>query len=204
MITFKQFLFEGGAATASFNTERATRADIIAALDFVERVTGIKRIHLEQKLLGSTGHTLSGKKKNSGDINIAFEDGKYDRADILSKMKAATGMDKVHQTGVGTYSFAVPGIGDKKVQVDFMFVPSEEWAQFGFHSSPDSTYRGLVRNNYLFDNVMKHTFVPGEDLTVSDEDGIEIARVRRTFGRGEGIYRTFKAAPLRKDGKGRV
>lgn len=203
-LTFKQFLVEGGAATASFNTERATKADIEAALNFVEKIIGIKRIHLEPNLLGSTRHTLSGKKKDSGDVDIAFEEGKYDREGMITKMKAATGMEKVHQTGAGTYSFAVPGVGKKKVQVDFMFVPSEEWARFGFHSDPDSAYKGLVRNNYLLDNVMKHTFVPGEDLTVSDEGGNEIVRVRRTFGRGEGVYRTFKAAPLRKDGKGRV
>ena len=204
MKTFKQFLFEGGAATASFNTERATKADIEKALAFVSKHTGIPVEELMPNLLGSTSHTLSGKKKDSGDIDIAMEEGKYDRDDLVARMKKATGMDKVHQTGSGTFSFAVPGAGKKKVQVDLMFVPSEKWARFGFHSDPSSAYKGLVRNNYLLDNVMKHTFEQGKDITVKDEDGNEIVRVRRTFGRGEGVYRTFKVAPMRKTGKGRI
>jgi hypothetical protein len=202
--TFKQFLAEGGAATADHNTGRATKADIEAALAFVSKHTGIKQSELIPNLLGSTGHTLAGRKKDSGDIDIAFEEGKYDRDLLVDRMKKVTGMDKVHQTGSGTYSFAVPGAGDNKVQVDFMFVPSEKWARFGFHSALDSAYKGLVRNNYLLDNVMKHTFEPGKDITVKDAEGNEIVRVRRTFGRGEGVYRTFKVAPMRKDGKGRV
>ena len=204
MITFKQFLMEGGAATASSNTERATKADIEAALKFVSKHTGISIPTLTANLLGSTSHTLSGHRKDSGDVDIALEDSKYDRVALVAKMKAATDMEKVHQTGAGTFSFAVPGADGKKVQVDLMFVPSEEWARFGFHSSKDSAYKGMVRNNFVLDNVMKHTFEPGKDLTVSDENGVEVVRVRRTFGRGEGVYRTFKAAPLRKDGKGRV
>ncbi len=203
MITFKQFLFEGGAATAAFNTERATKADIEAALKFVEKHTGIPYSELEDSLLGSTSHTLSGKKKDSGDIDIAFEDGVHDREELVAKMKQATGMDKVKQVGTGTFSFAVPTIGKKRVQVDFMFVKSKDWAKFGFHSAADSAHKGVVRNMLLF-SVMQHTYEPGKDISVKDDSGVEVARVRRVFGNAEGIYRTFKVAPMRKDGKGRV
>lgn len=202
-LTFKQFLMEGGAATAAFNTERATKADIEAALKFVEKHTGVPYEELIDNLLGSTGHTLSGKKKDSGDIDIAFEETKHSRAELVAKMKQATGMDKVNQIGTGTFSFAVPAVGKKKVQVDFMFVPSKEWAKFGFHSAADSAYKGAVRN-MLIHSVMKHTYEPGKDISVKDEAGTEVVRVRRVYGNAEGLYRTFKVAPMRKDGKGRV
>lgn len=203
MITFKQFLFEGGAATAAFNTSRATKADIKIALQRISEITGVSTAVLASNLLGSTPHTLAGKKKDSGDLDIAFEAGKYDREALVNKMKDA-GIEAGKPIGGNTFPFAVPVGNDRKVQCDFMFVPSEQWAKFGFHSAPESAYKGLVRNNFLIDNVMKHTFEPGKDLTVKDENGVEVVRVRRTFGRGEGIYRTHKAAPMRKDGKGRV
>jgi hypothetical protein len=203
VITFKQFLFEGGAATAAFNTSRATKADIKVALQRISEITGISTATLASNLLGSTPHTLAGRKKDSGDLDIAFEAGKYDRENLVDKMKEA-GIEAGKPIGGNTFPFAVPVGNGRKVQCDFMFVPSEAWAKFGFNSAPDSAYKGLVRNNFLMDNVMKHTFEPGKDLTVEDENGVEIVRVRRTFGRGEGVYRTHKAAPMRKDGKGRV
>jgi len=204
MISFKQYLMEGGKATAVHGTSRANKQDIEAALKFVSKTIGIPIDVLVPNLLGSTGHTLTGKKKDSGDLDIAFEEGKYNREELIARMKRATGIDDVMQIGTGTFSFAVPASDGKKVQVDFMFVPSEKWARWGFHSDPDSAYKGLVRNNYLLDNVMKHTFEPGKDISVKDESGVEVVRVRRVFGRGEGLYRSFKVAPLRKDGKGRV
>jgi len=203
MMTFKQFLLEGGAATAAFNTVRANKQDMEIALRFVEEHTGIPYAQLADNLLGSTGHTLAGKRKDSGDLDIAIEEGRYDRQDLVEKMKAATGMDKVKQIGGGTFSFAVPTGPDRRVQVDLMFVPSAEWAKFGFHSAVDSAHKGAVRNA-LIDSLMKFTFEPGKDLQVKDDDGNVIVRVRRGFGRAEGLARNFRAAPMRKDGKGRV
>lgn len=204
MMTFKQFLLEGGAATSTFNTVRATKDDIVKALDFVSKHTGIDRQKLEANLLGSTSHTLAGKKKDSGDIDIALEDGMFDRKDIVEKLKQVTGMDKVHQTGGGTFSFAVPTGADRRVQVDLMFVPSEKWARFGFHSAIDSQHKGAVRNR-LLDSLMKRIFEKGKDISVYDEEhGVEAVRVRRVFKRDGGLERIFKVAPMRKDGKGRV
>ena len=203
MMTFKQFLLEGGAATATFNTVRATKDDIVRALDFVSKHTGIDRQKLEANLLGSTSHTLAGRKKDSGDIDIALEDGMFDRKVVVEKLKQATGMDKVHQTGGGTFSFAVPTGADRQVQVDLMFVPSEKWARFGFHSALDSQHKGAVRN-LLLANLMKRLFEPGKDISIKDDEGNEVVRVRRVFKMDGGLERTFRVAPLRKDGKGRV
>ena len=203
MITFKQFLTEGGAATADFGTQRANKADMEAALKFIVKHTGLDMEELKGNLLGSTGHTLAGHRKDSGDIDIAFEEGKHDREELVAKMKAATGMDKVHQTGGGVFSFAVPAVGDKKVQVDFMFVPSEEWARFGFYSSHETKHKGVVRA-FLLMNLMKQLYVPGKDIQVKDEQGNEIIRVRRSFKPDMGLERLFSMAPMRKDGKGRT
>lgn len=200
-ITFKQFLTEGGAATSSLGTSRATKEDISAALDFITRHTGIARQKLEDNLLGTTAHTLAGRKKDSGDVDIALEDGMFDREDVVEKMRQATGMEKVKQTGAGTFSFAVPTTGDRKVQVDLMFVPSEKWARFGYHAAADSRHKGVVRNLLLV-NVLKHTFEPGKDVSVKD-NGVEVARVRRVFKMDGGLERTFKVAPLKRDGKTR-
>ena len=203
MKTFKQFLLEGGAATKQFNTERANKADIVAALKFVSKHTGIPIKTLEDNLLGSTKQTLAGTKKDSGDIDIAIEldAGKVDA--MVEKMKAATGMDKVHRTGDGVFSFAVPTVGDKRVQVDLMLVPSAEWARFGFHSEPTSKHKGAVRNLLLV-NLMKRVFEKNKDFVITDDAGREVIRVRRGFTMDGGLKRTFRMAAMRKDGKGRV
>ena len=203
MITFKQFLLEGGAATSDEHTARANQRDMQEALRFVEKHTGIPYDQLVANLLGSSGHTLAGKKKDSGDIDIAIEEGRYDRKDLVEKMRVATKMDKVQVTGGATYSFAVPVSGGKKVQVDFMFTPSEKWARFGYHAALDSKHRGVTRNMLLV-NTMKHIFEPGKDLVVKDVEGNEIVRVRRGFKMDAGLERLFRVAPMRKDGKGRV
>lgn len=202
-MTFKQFLLEGGAATSDEQTQRATQKDMQVALKFVEKHTGIPYDQLVTNLLGSSGHTLAGKKKDSGDIDIAIEEGRYNRKDLVEKMRQATGMDKVQVTGGSAYSFAVPVGSGKKVQVDFMFTPSEKWARFGYHSALDSKHKGVARNMLLV-NVMKHIYELGKDITVKDDEGNEVVRVRRGFKMDAGLERLFRVAPMRKDGKGRV
>ncbi len=66
MISFKQFLVEGGNATKQFNTERANANDIKQALIFVTKAL---KINIDRDdLLGSTQLTLLGKKQDSGDL----------------------------------------------------------------------------------------------------------------------------------------
>lgn len=203
MISFKQFLVEGGAATSAQGTQRATKRDIEAALEFVSRHTGIEISLLKKNLLGSTVHTLNGKQKDSGDIDIAIQADENDVPKMVERMRKATGMDKVHRTGEGVHSFAVPVSRTKKVQVDLMLVPSTEWALFGFHSAADSKHKGAVRNLLLV-NLMKRIFEKGNDFVIHDEGGKEIIRVRRGFGSDTGLKRNFRMAPMRKDGRGRT
>lgn len=202
-VTFKQFLAEGGAATAEHGTSRAAKQDIEQALRFVEKHTRIPYDALVSNLLGTTAHTFAGKKKDSSDIDVAVEEGRFARDKTVEALKKATGVADVKVTGGNTYSFPVPVGSGKKVQVDLMFTPSEKWARFGYHASPTSSYSGATRN-LIIANLMKRLFEKDKDLVVKDDEGNEIVRVRRGFSMGEGLKRLYRVAPMRKDGKGRV
>jgi hypothetical protein len=207
VLTFKQFLnedllLEGGKATEKLGTKRATKEDIDAALKFVSRCTNVGVETLRERLLGSTRLTAGGAQADSGDIDIAINDGEVNREHVVKLMTKATG-NAPHVTGGSTYSFAVPTIGDKKVQVDLMFVPDVEWAKFSHHSAEDSKHKSGVRNELLH-SALKFSMESGKDVRIKDEAGNDIARASRAYKLDQGVERIFKVAPKRKDGKGRV
>ena len=202
MITFKQFLLEGGKATEKLGTVRATQADMKSALKFVSKQTGVPVETLADRLLGSTRLTYRGMQKDSGDVDIAISEKEVDRESIVDKMEFATG-NKPHVTGGSTYSFAVPVKGDRKVQVDLMFVPDVEWAKFSHHASEHSAHKSGVRNELLH-SALKFSMEPGKDLRVKDLAGNDVVRASRAYKLDQGVERIFKVAPVRKDGKGRV
>lgn len=202
MITFKQFLIEGGAATADANTVRATKRDIEIALQSVAAATGVSVRELTDNLLGSTSHTLAGLKKDSGDLDIAFEEGKHDRQQVVDAMTKATGY-KPKVIGGNTYSYAVETYDGRKVQVDLMFVPSEEWARWMYHSDAKSQHKGKIRNA-LLRSVAIHSHTPGKDLVVKDADGNTVIKVRRSLQNDKGLIRLHKVAPKKKSGVGRT
>lgn len=191
-----------GKSTAGLGTTRANASDIKSALRWVAKYTSIPYEELKSNLIGSTNATLAGTKKDSGDIDIAVDETRYDRDEIIQKMMDATAQGETHRAGNGVFSFAVPVPGNRKVQVDLMMVPSGKWAKWSFHSDPNSRYKGAVRS-LLFVNVMKQIFEPGKDLEIQ-EDGETVVRVRRSFKADVGLERLFKVRPLRKDGKGRT
>lgn len=193
-----------GKSTAHMGTTRATADDMKSALKFVAKHAGLDINELKASLIGSTAKTFSGKQKDSGDIDIAVEEGSIDRDEVVQKMLDATGTDEIHRAGDGVFSFAVPVPGNRKVQVDLMFVSSKKWAMFSFHSAPDSKYKAAVRS-LLFVNIMKQIFEKGKDLEIKDPDDGETAiRVRRSFKADLGLERLFKVRKMRKDGKGRT
>lgn len=202
MITFKQFLLEGGKATAKFGTVRAAQADFDAALAFVSKHTGVGVETLRSRLLGSGRLTAAGKQKDSGDIDIAMHDGEVQRDLVVKRLTKATGHPPT-EIGGSTFSFAVPTGQDRRVQVDLMFVPDIKWALFSHHSATGSKYKSGVRNE-LIHSTLKFSMVPGEDIRVKDSDGNDVARASRSYKLDTGVERLFKIAPLRKDGKGRV
>jgi hypothetical protein len=203
MLTFKTFLLlEGGHATEKFGTTRANQADINAALKFVSNVIGIDEAELKKSLLGSTELTLLGKKKDSGDIDIALELKGSNYEDIHKKMMAAVNDEGYFNSGGKIGSYAVP-VNGKKVQVDLMFVNNKDWAKFIYHSAQGrgSKYPGAVRNIILFTAL---TFVqePGKDFVLRDENGNVIARASRSIKLDSGMERLFKRAKINsKTGK---
>jgi hypothetical protein len=202
VITFKQFLTEGGAATEKFGTVRATKADIDAALEFVSQTIGVSVETLRDRLLGSTRLTHAGKQADSGDIDLAIKEGEVDREKTIASMTAAT-KNKPHVTGGSVYSFAVPTKNDRKVQVDLMFVPDVKWAKFSHFSAENSKHKSAVRNE-LIHSALKFSMQPDQDVRMKDENGNDIARASRAYKLDTGVERLFKIAPKRKDGKGRV
>jgi hypothetical protein len=202
MITFKQFLIEGGKATEKLGTVRATKADIDSALDFVSRCTDIGTETLRGRLLGSTRLTHAGKQADSGDVDIAIHEGEVDQDMVIARMTKST-KNKPHVIGGSVYSFAVPTAKDRKVQVDLMFVPDIEWAKFSHFAAAGSKHKSAVRNE-LIHSALKFSMEPGKDVRLKDENGNDIARASRAYNLVSGAGRIFKIAQKRKDGKGRV
>lgn len=199
-LTLKQFLIEGGKATAHLGTSRASQSDIQEALKVLAPIMDMTPDKLKDHILGSGRLTLMGKQKDSGDLDIAVisKDPESLVSDISKVVKS-----EPRKIGSSTYSFAVPVLGSKKIQVDIMFVPSLDWAAFSHHASEESKHKSGVRNELLH-AALKHSAEPGKDLIVRDKDGNLIVRVSRSYDLINGVKRVFKIAKKRKDGKGRV
>jgi hypothetical protein len=197
---FKQFLLEGGAATRSYETSRANQSDIAAAIKFVAKTLSVDEELLKSSLLGSTELTLLGKKKDSGDIDIALPKDDYDPHEVDEKMQAAVNGEGAYNAGTKVASYAVP-VNGKKVQVDLMFIKNIEWAKFIYHSSlgNGSKYPGAVRNIMMF-TVLTQRAKEGEDVVVKDDDGNVIARASRSIKMDSGLERLFKIASKTKTG----
>lgn len=194
MQSFKQFLKESGNATAAYKTSRATADDIHHALKFVSKTLSIDIETLKQDLLGSTELTLLGKKKDSGDIDIAMSSTDFDPSKVNDLMLKATSNEGAYNAGTKVGSYAVPVVG-KKVQVDLMFVPNKKWAKFSYHSAlgRGSKYPGAVRNIILL-TALAHTQEEGKDFALRDEEGKVIARASKSVKLDSGMERLFKAA----------
>lgn len=202
MISFRQFLIEGGGATSKYNTERANQADVKTALTFVSKTLGIPFDTLQSDLLGSTALTLMGKKKDSGDIDIAFSLEDSDVNEINEKMLKAVNGEGAYNAGTKVGSYAVP-VNGKKVQVDLMFVNNKDWARFMYHSSQGngSKYSGAVRNILMF-TALAHTQEKGKDFVLRDENGKPYARASKSITMDSGMKRLFKMSKFNeKTGK---
>lgn len=197
-LTFKQYLTEGGNATAKFGVERATKADIEKAIELVSNTLNLKDI--QDRLLGSTNLTLSGHKKDSGDIDIAINNEEIPMKEAHQKMMALTNnMGSINMgTKIGSYAVDV---GGKKVQVDLMFVNSKSWAKFIYYSShgDKSEYPGVVRN-LLLQAVARNKHEPGKDFIIKKDDKL-IARASRAIKLDVGLERLFKLAAKNKKGE---
>lgn len=203
MISFKAFLLsEGGHATEKWNTVRATKEDVAAAVKFTSNVLGIPYAEMVDRLLGSTELTLMGKKKDSGDIDIAMPVSVAEFANAHEKMISAVNGEGVNNAGTKVASYAVP-VNGKKVQVDLMMVTNKEWAKFIYHSSQGdkSKYPGAVRNIIMF-TILTFIQEPGKDFVHRDDGGNVIARASRSIKLSTGMERLFKTVKINpKTGK---
>jgi hypothetical protein len=193
---------EGGKATAKFDVQRAEQADVKAALEFVSKVLGIPFDTLKNDLLGSTELTLLGKKKDSGDVDIAMSLKDSDVNKINDEMLKATGGEGDYNAGTKVGSYAVP-VNGKKIQVDLMYVNNKDWAKFAYHSAigRGSVYPGSVRNIIML-TALAHTQEPGKDFVMRDEDGKAIIRASKSVKLDSGMERLFKMAKVNaKTGK---
>jgi hypothetical protein len=169
---FLKGLLEGGAATKSYRTERATQVDVNRAVRIVSKTLGID---VSGSLLGSSETTLQGKKESSGDIDIALSKSDMTPAEAHTRMMKLTGNKGSWNKGTNVGSYAVD-VGDKLVQVDLMYVSDKKWAKFIYHSSEGrgSNYPGIIRNLLLM-AAMRHTHEKGKDFIVKQGDEV-IAR----------------------------
>ena len=71
-LTLKQFLLEGGKATAHLGTSRASQEDIKSVLKFLAPTLEMSYDDLSNRILGSGRLTLMGKQKDSGDLDLAL------------------------------------------------------------------------------------------------------------------------------------
>lgn len=196
-------LFEGGNATKEWKTERVTRSDLDEVLTIISNTLQMDKKELADNLLGSARVLYMNKKKDAGDIDFAFS--KHKKQEINNKMKSLTNNQSVYNTGTKIGSYAVEVKGGKKVQVDFMFVDSPDFAKFMYYSAEgiNSSYPGAVRNIMLMTLV---TFIQeeGKDFVSKSKEGDIIARASRSLKLDTGLERLFKVAKERKDGNGRV
>lgn len=197
MVSFKQFLLEGGHATAALGTGRASKVQVEQALKAVAKALKLPLEQVQANALGSVHLVLSGHKKDAGDIDIAVPADKAEKFDTLMQANFEGALNK--GTNVGSYAVPVDG---GKVQVDLMFSPDVEWAKFIYSSEHGrkSAYPGAVRNILLM-TAVAHTHKPGEDYVMKDGDQV-VARASRSLKLQGGLERLFKRAKFNsKTGK---
>lgn len=195
-------LCEGGKATATWNTQRANKDDVEAAIEFFSKTTGIAKDYVKDNIIGSSRLVLSNQKPSAGDVDIALPSHSFSSDEIDKKMMFATGNKGILNKGTRVASYAVPGASkDKLVQLDVMITDSTEWAKFIYHSAQGdgSKYAGVVRNVLLMSWVA-HTVKPGEDVHLRDGNDETLVRASRSIHLPRGLLRMFKTRTVRADG----
>lgn len=197
-LTFKTFLAEGGNATAQFKTERANKADIEKALELVSSALGLTDI--KERLLGSTECTLLGHKADSGDVDLVLTYEDISAEDADQRMMELCNNEGTFNKGTKIGSYAV-NVGNKKIQVDLMFVNNKDWAKFIYYSAEGrgSKYPGVVRN-FLLMAVTRNKQEAGKDIIIKNGDKL-IARATRAIKLDTGLERLFKMAKKNKSGE---
>lgn len=128
-------------------TQRIHVNDLPKTLHMLAQIT---QLPIEDHVLGSVG-----KKVSSGDIDIAVDETKISKDELIQKLSTwATQAgyepkDHIKKSGISVH-FLAPIANDPDkgwVQVDFMFHKDPNWMKFSMHSAGDaSKYTGADRN----------------------------------------------------------
>jgi hypothetical protein len=148
-------------------TKRISQTDVASTVHWLENLLGME--FPREHWLGSTG-----KKIDSGDIDLAVDSKQIDRGKFvndLSQWIADNGekpQDWIRsKSGV---HLRTPIAGDPQngyVQVDFIFMPDMNWGSFYYNGSEDSDYKGFHRNVLLSSIAKPHGLKVGSNGVIS-------------------------------------
>lgn len=139
----RTLLVEGG--NVFDGTQRIKLADIDKTIDWLEDKSGLS---LKDNMLGTTG-----KKADSGDLDLGVDKNKIDQNSLISKL-TSNGIDKADIKKSGTsVHVKTPIAGDPKngfVQSDFMFNDDVDFMKFSMQGgAKDSPYKGVHKHLLL-------------------------------------------------------
>jgi hypothetical protein len=155
-------LFEGGNVFKDKNgnplTRRIAQNEIMPTVNWLESLTGLDftkdldDIGLPTKWIGSTG-----RKADSGDIDLAIDAKKVDKSQVkslLDNWAKSNGLEPKEWTKMSgnAVHFRTPIKGDPRngfAQTDFMFLPNLKWGIFFLSGGRNSSYSGTLRNILL-------------------------------------------------------
>ena len=136
-------------------TQRINQTDIAPTVQWLEQLTGLDFTSdkdadgFPTKWLGSTG-----RKPSSGDLDLAVDANEISKDQLVAKLsqwatshKQKPG-DWIKKSGDSVH-LKTPITGRPElgyVQTDFMFMPDLGWGQFWLGGTPNSEYKGVVRN----------------------------------------------------------
>jgi hypothetical protein len=192
----------GGNAFKNLELRRIKREEIPATLQDIARVLGkygLTMDYLKNNLMGSTG-----KKPDSGDIDIAVDEKSMDLHDILPSLRSYLGDDQIVSKGLkgGQVNTAWPIQGDEKkglIQVDFIS-GNPEWLKFSHHSPGEkSAYPGVY-----ISTAMGVLAKMNKDYEAHDDAGERTARVGLQYDLERGLHRSWQRQKVKGQGPSKV
>lgn len=192
----------GGNAFKNFELRRIKREEIPGTLQDIAQVLGKHGLtldYLKNNLMGSTG-----KKADSGDIDIAVDEKTINLHKILQTLQTYLGNQQIISKGLkgGQINTAWPIQGDDKngfIQVDFI-AGNPEWLKFSHHSPGDaSDYPGVY-----ISTAMGVLAKMNKDYEQHDDHGNRTARVGLQYDLEKGLHRSWQMQKRTGQGPSRV
>lgn len=193
--TFKQFISEGGAATASYNTIPLQYNDLIEIRSKLSQWFNLSENEISDRFVGSGAKMLITKTGTCGDLDFLVT---TDELPNFLEVMESKSISPVKKIGSHTYCFTIE-VGEKKFQLDIISTTTIEWGKFSMFSDPNSQFKSGVRNE-LIHAIVRNLTKAGDDLTLNDPKGELIGYTRKTFNLNTGYGRIFKLANKKIEG----